>query len=181
MSTRTGIEYANLTNFTSTVDVKRIYNDPSTQAVLLQPHACSWECSLNGCGAFTQTACMYFSNARLGFLHVEPATYSGGTWSRNSAACGRSYSLVQLNYYCGMRTLSHDAEMAIVRLAHNKVAESLCSCDVFSTMWRVDRETPRGNLTRSLQNMPFGISAGARYAFNVAKRLKIFRGSSTHQ
>lgn len=178
-SLRTGIEYTNLNNFASTVDVKRIYNDPSTHALLLQPHACSYECSTNGCSAYTQTACMYFTNPRLGFLKVEPATYSGGTWTRNAGACGRSYSLVQLNYYCGMRVLSKDAEMAIVRLAHNKVAESLCSCDTFTTMWKFDRETPRGNLTRSLQNMPFGISAGARYAFNVAKRLKIFRGNGT--
>lgn len=179
---KTNLEYTNLSYFATAVTVKRIYNDGSTNAVLVAPHICSNECSNNGCSAYTQNACMYFTNSRLGFLQVAPATYSGGTWTRGgSDSCSRPYDTVRLNYYCGMQTISRDVEMAIVRLAHNKIAQSICSCDTFVTMWRNDREEPRGGLTRSLQNAPFGISAGARYAFNVALRLKIYRGSSTHQ
>lgn len=178
---KTAIDYTNLSYFAVTVDVKRVYNDPSTNAVLVAPHVCSLACASDGCSLYTQDACMVFTNTRLGFVKVSPATYSAGSWvAGGSGVCNRSYTAVRMNYYCGMKTLSPDAEMAIVRLAHNKVPASLCGCDTYIDMWRRDREEPRGTPTRMLQNAPFGTSAGARYAYNVALRLKMFRGNSAH-
>lgn len=165
-----------LENFQPTVDVKRVYNDNSTQAQLVAMHSCSPACLSTGCSRYTQSACIVFKDYRLGFAQVVPATYANNTWTIAGASlCNRHYSRVELNYYAGLQSLSRDIEMAIVRLAHTKLGLPPCSCDHYAALWRADRETPRGTMTRSLQNAPFGTMVGAQYAFNVAKRLKIHR------
>src|SRR3990167_211098 len=53
------LDYDDLSNFESTVDVIRIYNDGSTNAELGLPHTCTAVCATNGCTERTQTACIY--------------------------------------------------------------------------------------------------------------------------
>ena len=57
-----GLDYDDTTAsgpFLQTVDVKRIYNDPSTHATLVWPHCCSTSCLTAGCSEYTKTGCIY--------------------------------------------------------------------------------------------------------------------------
>lgn len=171
-----GVREEIVSNFLETVDIRRVYTDPSTQAVLTTSHICGEVCVSEGCQVETQTACMLVRNNRLGFIRVYPATYSDGSWTVTTTHCPKVYDQVRLYYQAGIRSIPPNLEMAIVRLAHTKLGESPCDCGVITTMWRRDREAPRGGLTRTLLNAPFGIMEGARHAYNVALRYKLYRG-----
>ena len=123
-----GLDYTDTTNFEQTVDVKRIYNDTSTQGELVYPHGkscgCVGTCSCS-CGEDTDTACIYVRDSETGIVDVLKATYSGGVWSRATTRCGCA-QIARLNYYAGLDPLTPQAEDAIVRLAHSKMPDPPC-------------------------------------------------------
>jgi len=175
-----GLDYDDLTNFESTVDVVRVYNDPSTNAVLVWPHSCSTypNCS---CSEYTRTACIYVRDSRTGRLDVLQATYSGGAWTSSvtgpSNLCGGMPEVVRLYYYAGVQTLTRQQEDAIVRLAHAKMPEEPCGCEVSQRLWERDREVPKA-LTREQANCPFGRSNGAWAAWRFAQTFRLVRGGT---
>lgn len=166
-----GLLYELVSNFLETVDVKRVYNDPSTQAELVRP-GCKNNACAGGCSECTHTACMHIRNARNGYVDVSPATYAGDGW-QPAYPCQR-YELVRLNYRCGLQKLSLQAEMAIIRLAHAKSPEEPCSCSRTNHLWERDRNVPE-MLTRERLNCPFGLSDGAWQAFKFAQSLTNYR------
>jgi len=155
-----GLTYSDTSNFESAVDIKRVYNDPSTNAVLVSPHSCNGDCLTNGCSEYTQTACIYLRRADLGYVDVVPATYTSGSWLKSILTCCNP-EYVKLNYKSGLNPITRQAEDAIVRLAHSKMPEELCGCDTWSRLWKRDTEIP-DVLTRERLNCPFGLSNGAR-------------------
>jgi len=167
-----GIDYTDLNNFLATVDVVRVYNNPSTNAVLVAPHTCTTGCSLTGCGEYTQTACIYVTDVKSGKLSIVPATYSGGTWVRSSARC--NVIRVRLNYRAGLKTLTRQAEDAIRMLAHAKMPNPPCGCDILHKMWDADSNIP-SILTAERINCPWGLTDGAWRAYKYAQRMKIYR------
>lgn len=169
----TGLDYTDTGNFTATVDVVRVYTDPSTQAVMRRPHCANNGCD-GGCNECTQTACMYIRDKRLGIVDVLPATYSSGSWTKATPAGLGEYRLVRMNYRAGLQTLPLQLEMAILRLAHSKLAVDPCSCDVTINMWRGDREVPEV-LTRERLNCPFGLSNGAYTAWKFVQQMQVVR------
>lgn len=173
-----GMAYDDLTNFESTVDVKRVYNDPSTHATLVWPHACTTTSTYCGCtcGQYTQAACIYVRNGQLGFVDVLPASYSAGSWSTTCATCCGNPHHVLLNYRAGLTALGYQAEDAVLRLAHAKMPAEPCSCDIMRRVWQRDRNVP-DVLTRERLNCPFGLSDGAWVAWKFAQALKIHRGA----
>jgi hypothetical protein len=173
-----GLIYTNLTNFLGAVDVKRVYNDPSTNATLIWPHACTTTSTYCGCSCseYTQTACIYVKNGELGFVDVVPASYSGGSWSCTCATCCGEPHHVLLNYRAGLTELGYQAEDAILRLAHAKMPAEPCSCDIMKRIWQRDRNVPEV-LTRERLNCPFGLSDGAWIAWKFSQALKIHRGA----
>lgn len=175
-TTDDGMAYTDTDNFLAAVDVKRIYNDPSTAATLVAPHQCSGAgctCSTVGCSEYTQTACMYMRDRRLGVVDIVPATYSSGTWSR-VINCSHNYELVRLNYQAGLRTLDTAMKSALVRLAHARMASEPCGCDVVQRLWERDRKAP-DVLSRERLNCPFGPSEGAWVAYKLAQSRKLYR------
>lgn len=174
---KAGLDYNDTTNFESTVDVKRIYTDSSTNAVLVWPHQCNSVCASCGCSEYTQTACIYIRDERLGTLDVLPATYSDGSWRGSGASClpGRP-ERVRLNYLAGMKDLTRQAEDVIVRLAHAKQPAEMCGCQVAHRMWERDRNVPTV-LTRERLNAPWGFSDGAYTTWRWAQTMKVSRGS----
>jgi hypothetical protein len=168
-----GVAYEDLSNFLTTVDVRRIYNDPSIGGVMVTPHACVGDCSLNGCVEYTQTACMYIRDHRLGIVEIVPATYGGGGWTRNSS-CTYQYIEARLNYYCGLRNADVAMKNAIVRLAHARMAAEPCGCEIVQRLWERDRHTPDG-LSRERLNCRFGTSDGAWAAYQLALSRKLRR------
>lgn len=162
-------------NFAEEVDIKRIYNDPSTHAQLVRAHDCSLDCSENGCTTQTDTGCIVVRDQRVGIIEVQPATYASSTWTRSRNLC-RGYDQVRLNYQAGLRRITEDAENAIIRLAHSLMPEEPCKCSLTENLWKRDRTTPE-ILTRERLNCPFGVSEGAWFAFQWAKNNAVTRAS----
>lgn len=171
-----GVEYEQLEYFLEDVDVKRIYNDPSTNATLVRPNCLNNNCA-GGCSECTQTACIYLRDPYIGLVDVIPATWDAGTsvWS-SRVVCAGNYSIVRLNYQTGMRYLNLQAEQAIVRLAHSKMGRPPCLCDRTGQIWQSDYAIPNV-LTRERLNNPFGLSQGAHIAWKWAMSLSSVRAA----
>lgn len=162
---KVGWNYDDLDNFTETVDVKRVYNDPSTQAELIYR-----DC--NTCESESQAACIYVRNGEIGSVDVTPGTYANGVWTRNNFC--KPVESVRLNYKAG-RGMTYQMEDAIIRLAHSKMPDELCGCETFTRHWRRDRNIPE-ILTRERLNNPFGLNDGAWIAWRFALSMRLVRG-----
>lgn len=169
-----GLDYNVLTNFADTVDVKRIFTDPSTQALLTRQAGCG--CSSAGCTGESQTACIYIELNHIGRVKVSPATYVSGAWQSVSSLC-KCYDWAQLNYLAGLQTLPYDLEDAIIRLAHALMPNEPCGCLTVQNLWKRDRRIPE-ILTAERLNCPFGQNDGAWYAYCVAVNHASFRSTS---
>lgn len=174
----TPVEYDTLSNFVTTVDVKRIYNDTSTQATLIWPHTCTAACTSNGCGQDTQTACMYVMDSDIAKWAVKPASYANGTWIGQAFRnCGGRPYKATLNYRAGLQTLPSALEDAVLRLAHSLMPTEPCGCQVISRMWQRDRNVPQ-QLTRERINCPFGLSDGAWMAYRMVSAKRVLTAST---
>lgn len=175
-----GLDYDDLGNFQVTVDVKRVYNDDSTQATLVWPHQCnSGSCSTCSCSEYTHDGCMYIKHGEMGVIDVLMADYSAGVWTTNCLGncLTGAPSIVRLNYYSGMTPLTRQAESAIVRLAHSKMPRNPCAkCDSAANAWARDTKVPE-ILTAQRLNCPFGPSDGAFTAYHFARMMAIGRAS----
>lgn len=172
----TGVAYATLSNFENTVDVKRVYNDPSTNAVLVSPHTCGADCYTNGCTETTQAGCIYVRKGRLGIVDVSPATYSGGAWSSTVSNCCKNYQIVRLNYYAGLIEPTVNMKKTVIKLAHTKMPYELCKCDITQQAWKEDNTVPTA-LTGQRINCPFGLANGAWEAYSFAKAFRIVKSA----
>jgi hypothetical protein len=171
---RAGLDYNDLANFLVTVEVLRLYNDPSTNAELVWPHGnCTTTCQ--SCGEYTRDGCIYVRDPKLGLLDVLPATYSGGVWGAASACCRGQAERVRLNYYAGKHPLTRQEEDAVVRLAHAKMPSAPCGCDQSNYVWTRDRNVPE-ILTRERLNCNFGTSDGAWAAWRFVQQMRLVRG-----
>jgi hypothetical protein len=170
------IRYENINFFLSSVDVKRVYTDPSTQAVLVRPGCKNGSC-MGGCNECTQSACIYIRNPFLGVINIAPANWDSDLdeWSTRTI-CAANYREVRLNYLAGVRNPDLKMEMAIVRLAHSKMGRPPCQCDKTGQMWQKDYDTA-GAITRERVNCPFGLSAGAWNAYKWALSSASIRAS----
>jgi hypothetical protein len=170
-----GWEYADVATWgETTVDVKRVYNDISTQAHLISNHSCSAYCSSTGCSTFIQDACGYIRDPELGIIELYPADYSGGVWTRRNCGCG-GYGQEQLNYMSGLE-MNSQVEDIIVRLAHSKMPKEPCGCEPIRAMWARDR-LQLDTYTRERINCPFGTSDGAWIAWRWVENIKLVRGA----
>lgn len=156
-----------------TVDVKRRYNDTTTQGILSTNHKCSSTCAAEGCSAYTQTACGYLENPRLGKVRVLPANYADGVWTKVTCLCS-NYNEMQLNYLSGM-PMDSQLEDIIIRLAHSKMPKEPCGCDPLKHLWERDTKIPE---TMSINQAicKFGMSAGAWNAWQWTQRRALVRG-----
>lgn len=174
---RAGLDYTVAANFLSVADVIRVYNDESTNAQLVWPHRCS-SGGCCTCDEYTQDACIYVRDGRIGAVDVLPASYSGGAWTASSLSCKCSRpAYTVLNYYGGLDISSKEftqARDAIIRLAHSKMPNEPCGCDITQRMWARDRKS-NDILTRERINCPFGLSDGAWIAWRLTQAMKSYR------
>lgn len=173
-NTTQGLDYNDLNNFESTCDVKRVYNDDSTNAVLTWPHGN--QCCIN-CAAETDTACMSIIDAEIGAFDVLRATYSGGEWARSTCTfCRAQPERLHLNYQAGLaQPIDNQVADTVVRLAHSKMPQAPCGCDIVSDVWARDRNVPEA-LTAERANNPFGMNDGAWIAWRFAQTFRLVRG-----
>lgn len=178
-----GLDYNDTSLFEATVDLKRIYNDASENATLVWGHRfeigdCA-SCGCATCGDVTKTGCVYVRNARTGALDVLEATFEEDM-DKWTAVCLRCYGskpdFVRVNYRAGLETLTYQAEDTILRLAHAKMPNAPCGCDVLQSLWARDRNIPQV-LTRERENCSFGLSDGAWIAWRFANAMKQWRAS----
>ena len=170
-----GLAYNVISNFEATVDVKRVYNDPSTHAKLTTNHKCSLACSSTGCNKFVKDACITVGREDISELEIYQASYLGGAWARASSNCCEHSKWMQLNYLAGLEP-DFQMEDAIVRLAHAKMPTEPCGCDPAKSLWTRDRNVP-AVVTAERINCPFGLSDGAWAAFKFALDMAVVRGS----
>lgn len=167
-----GLDYNTPANFQLTVDVRRIYNDESTQSELVDPHNCGSLCASGNCSEHTHTGCIYVRRKHEGIIDALPATYSGGVWTAGS--CTRRYSSVRLNYYAGLDPITRQLQDATIRLAHSKMPQDPCGCDPVKYLWNRDRNVPEVMSVEQL-NCPFGSSDGAWLAYKWATSVKLVK------
>jgi len=171
------------TAFEATVDVKRVYNDDSTQGGLVWHHrdsggscacSCSWCCAT--CGDYSENACIYIRNAESGALDLLPASYAALAWTASCLDCYCSApDSVRLNYRAGLDPITEQVENAVIRLAHSKMPNPPCGCSLASEYWERDRKVP-DNLSVEQATCPFGTSAGAWWAWKQALAVRHQRG-----
>ncbi|MEE9572776.1 MAG: hypothetical protein V3W20_07010 [Candidatus Neomarinimicrobiota bacterium] len=183
---KTGLAYATIANFEATVDVKREFNDPSVNAQWIWPHRCTANCSLNACGEFSQTACMYIRNNEIGSFSTLLAKFNSITQKferSNLQCCSGNPEIIKINYKAGLSLVADSgrikqAQDAVVRLAHSKMPNEVCGCQTFMRFWKRDRFIrPAEQLTFAMIKNPFGLSDGAWIAWQFANSLELVRGS----
>jgi hypothetical protein len=136
-------------NFITTVDVKRVYNDPSSVATIqwLGTEYCTNQCTL-----FTQTACLVAAgnrSRRISKVHLTPATYGAGTWTVKSPTYCHMPVSVLVSYKSGKQN-SIKTELLTARLAHTLMPNQPSSCPTVKLYWETDTKeqdtwTPYGN------------------------------------
>lgn len=166
-----GWDYSDVSTWgTPTVDVRCIANDSSTQAVTISKGFCNTQT----CADTRGTGCIYIRNNELGFIDVQLASYANGAWSRDYTCCRAKW--VEINYKAGKQMLSRQEKDTIIRLAHSKMADEPCGCDVTQRLWKRDRHIPEILDTARL-DCPFGLSDGAWIAWKFATTFALRRGS----
>lgn len=171
--TRVGVNYSDLDNFLDEVDVVRVYNDPSTNAILVRG-----TCTNPACSEETTTACMYLKNARQGSWRLRAATYSGGAWAASGSMCGCAEK-VRLYYRAGIAVDEH-VEDAMIRLAHSKLPNEVCGIQYLNYVWARDRAIPE-TVSRERYNCPFGMADGAWTAYKFGLAMRVIRGRELGQ
>lgn len=154
MDTAGGVDYTVIANFEETVDVKRIYTDTTTQAILL----CS-NCS--ECSNRELLNCVRILNERLG-------TFEVGIGNLGNCICGCRPNRIGFNYYAGDINTTQKTKEMVVRLAHSKLPNEPCGCEIATRLWREDREIPE-IITQDLMTNPFGVNRGALLAYMWVK------------
>ena len=158
---------------TTTVDVRCISNDPSVQATIISRHVCNSICSSSGCYDYRESGCIYVRDPYLGTVSVQRADYIDGVWEVKCPTHRPGW--VILNYHAGLPIVSRQLEDMVIRLAHSKMPEEPCGCDVVTRLWSRDRNMPEV-FTRERINCPFGMSDGAWTAWRFAQTVKRVRG-----
>ena len=169
--------------FLATVDVKRVYNDESTQGGLYWHHRdsagtcdclCAWCCAT--CGDYTENACIYIRNPETGALDLLPATFADLVWTASCSTCYcAAPDSVRLNYKAGLATMTNQIETAVIRLAHSKMPNPPCGCGTAQDYWARDRNVPE-NISVEQAQCRFGQSDGAYFAWKQANAARYQRG-----
>lgn len=174
----TGLDYTDVppsgsSPFVFTVDVKRVYTDDTNTGVLVYPHSASDLCTCSvTCTEFTHEACAYARVPKTGVIDVIKT--EAGVPASSCVGFSRRAHYSRINYLSGMNPLTSQAEDCIVRLAHSKMPNQPCGCDVANQVWARDRHVPDQLDSQRLGN-PFGTSDGAWVAWKFANSMKIWR------
>jgi hypothetical protein len=170
-----GVPYDDLEKFTTLIDVKRIYTDPSKQVTMRWAHKCNDYCASTGCAEHEQTGCMIIHDSKLGIAQVSAGEFVDDEWV-GKPMCYSGHPMLHLYYLAGLKYLNEQAEDAIIRLAHSKMPDAPCGCDSVKSFWNRDKHVP-DILTADRLNCPFGMNDGAWIAWNFA--LQMTYGSSS--
>ena len=172
-------------SYESTVDVYRVYNDPSTQAQFLWENLDGAGCgSCLACRFGSQAGCFHLRDARLGISVPTPGSWNSETENFDSTmwtAC-REPDQVKFWYYSGYEDkrlarskveMAQFWEYAVAFYAASKLDRNVCGCSnvqQFIDKWRVDTMTNEYegvsiNITPEMLGNKLGTTMGALYAY----------------
>jgi len=178
-------------NYETTVDVYRVYNDPSTQLQFMWENDGYWETcgTCAACQFSTQAGCFHLREQRLGMIVPAPASWDASSeefTSQEWSAC-RAPDQVRVWYYSGFQDLSLSApkvrmapywEYAVAFFAASKLDRPVCGCSnvsQFIDKWRRDaaftsQEEGGWTVTPELMANKLGTTFGAIYAYKQIHR-----------
>ena len=171
------------TNFVSTVDVFRVYTDPSTEGVMIwegTPQGCCGSCV--ACTVGTQDACIQIRDSEMGYVVPLPATFADGAWSASSLGECRAPDRMRVSYLsgweaqdvaCPMKEMDRYWLEAVARYAAALLDRPVCSCnntEKYIDELRRDIAAVRQGIVFQTSNEsqvanPFGTWVGALFAW----------------
>jgi hypothetical protein len=181
------LDAADPASFETTVDIYRVYNDPSTQVQFM------WE-NGGGCGSCvacqfgTQAGCLHNRDARLGMVVPAPGSWDSDNSEFDFAEWSACVEPDQVRtwYYSGYvdhsvprpyAELSPYWKYAIAYYAASMLDRPVCGCsnvNQFIEKWRTDMafNSKAGNytMTPELLGNKFGTTAGAVYAWKRVQK-----------
>lgn len=185
------LDAANAASYETTVDVYRVYNDPSTQLQFMWENDGYWDTcgTCAACQFSTQAGCFHLRDQRLGFIVPAPASWDSTNQQFNTqewSAC-RGPDQIRAWYYSGWQDLSLDApkvklapywKNAIAYFAASKFDRPVCGCSNVSNFidkWRRDaafssQEEGGFTVTPELMANKLGTTMGAIYAYKQIHR-----------
>lgn len=196
----------NTTHLVPTVDVYRIWNDPTEPSALLiwEPSpegtfltgfSCASVSECEACNLLAQDGCMHVRDALRGVVVPVPASYDENrqVWVTGQFLENRDPDMIKLWYYCGdfshrhlagltFDPLSERWALAIAQLATARLERPLCSCGnltALTTKWQLDAAVTTDGLNVALGDLenPFGTRYGEVLAWRQVKRERhIIRG-----
>jgi len=162
--------YDDDSNFITTVDVKRVYNNVEG-AYFVWFGDCAVFCNTS----FTETTQLAYpriTDTRLSVVEFYPATHSGTTWSSANWSKCCYPCRVRVSYKSG-RQSSVSTELLTSRLAHTLLSDMLPkSQDPCADCYKDDRIRDASELIT-----PYGTASGAIKAWMADSRAKIGQGS----
>lgn len=186
------VDGMNTDNFLRTVDVYRVYNDPSQMATLMWEPVVGCTCAFSGtceaCVFAVQTACVHpRGDGRVPLVAYVPATWdaNSATYSTQPLAQGRLPDVVRLWYQAGYRApdvgcpyheMDYDLKRTVAIFAASKLVRPICDCRNIQqavSYWQDDlafsggaEQLSRWQLSKQDLENPFGTKRGAIYAWN---------------
>jgi len=172
-------------NFVTSVDIYRLYNDPSVQAQFEWEPLPDEECDY-ACGYWFQSACLGLRDRRRGMLVPYPGTWQIATedFSTDIFAISREPDRVRLWYLSGEALdgyyeMKRDWQRAIAYYATALLQREVCGCEGLERFIGYWRKPPDLEYElyqdRALDN-PFGIQRGAVFAWDKVQQNLIGRG-----
>lgn len=169
-------------NFLDSIDVYRVYNDPSQQVTLQSKcRRCGTEFSCAACEFDEFTGCIQAEQKKSSIVHVTPATYTDGTWTHDFCLHEHIYA-GRFNFKAGW-TGDNIWEEAITYLAISRLNVGLCACPTVKDKidwWATDFDRSDRTASYKPQNFqkdnPWGHTRGAMYAYSVAWKHRMPQG-----
>ena len=167
----TCVDYEETDNYTATVDAQ------CKTIVCTTPLTIVWNTSTVTpcvpCGTVEQLGCATITDARLGLIRPQTATWDGAAFSSSSASYCNKPDFVDVSYIEGLYPLPRIMKQALIRLAHTLMPSEPCGCQIMQAMWSEDRgEAP----VLAKEQCPWGMMAGAWFAWNSLMRFRIGDG-----
>lgn len=170
----TGWEYTDLSHFASTVNVSYVWLDTTAPAEV----ACRTTCT---CGDERHPACLYARHKPAGIVEISPYKYDALTdaWVASKWCCAPGF--VNLHYLAGAADLPEALRTAQIRLAHTRLPEEPCGCNIVNQLWKNDTNQA-DFISLNQAQCPFGSSNGAWYAYQQSMlfrsvRMKVANGN----
>jgi len=177
------------TNYVTTVDVYRVYNDPQTQVLFMWEQMAEFcNCSTGSCSQCswgTQNGCLQVRDNRLGIVTFAPGTWDAVNeyFTKTSFSIGREPEKMRLYYYsgfedkdraCPRRDMDQALEKAIAHFAATLLDRDMCACNNvqnYLDYWREDLSRVGADVTYQNSPMllgnPFGTMRGAVHAYKI--------------